>query len=136
MKHDNTEIISEEIAERFKYALEYLKKNFGETQNSIANRMKIASSNLSRIANRKIPLTWPMAITFEHVTDVSAEWVFYGKADMFVDKKRSGNFTDDEIRFFTKIKKNAELFKIVKALSLTKSDKYELILSLVLKLNK
>ncbi|WP_078127741.1 hypothetical protein [Leptospira alexanderi] len=41
MEHDNTEIISEEIAERFKYALEYLKKNFGETQNSIASRMKI-----------------------------------------------------------------------------------------------
>ncbi|WP_254846991.1 hypothetical protein [Leptospira alexanderi] len=96
----------------------------------------IASSNLSRIANCKIPLTWPMAITFEHVTDVSAEWVFYGKADMFVDKKRGGNFTDDEIRFFTKIKKNAELFKIVKALSMTKSDKYELILNLVLNLNK
>ncbi|EKR92380.1 hypothetical protein LEP1GSC163_0219 [Leptospira santarosai str. CBC379] len=55
---------------------------------------------------------------------------------MFVEEKILKTFSEEEFRFFVKIKKDAELFELVQMMSGMKKDNYEIIKSLITKLKK
>ncbi|MDI7215724.1 XRE family transcriptional regulator [Leptospira santarosai] len=129
--------IDQEKAKRFGTALEYLKEHQGKSQNHIAKSMDVSSSTLSRIANGKLPLLNTMAVTFEYYTGISSHWLFLsGEGSMFVEEKILKTFSEEEFRFFVKIKKDAELFELIQMMSGMKKDNYEIIKSLIRKLKK
>ncbi|WP_061239948.1 transcriptional regulator [Leptospira interrogans] len=128
--------VDQEVAKRFETALEYLKGHQGKSQNHIAKSMDVASSTLLRIANGKLPLLNKMAVTFEHYTGISSTWLLSGEGSMLVEEKVLKTFSEEEFRFFVKIKKDSELFELVQMVSGMKKDNYEVIKSLITKLKK
>ncbi|KPZ77116.1 hypothetical protein APS47_12780 [Leptospira kirschneri serovar Mozdok] len=61
-------------------------------------------------------------------------WLTTGEGDMI--KANVEIFSDEEIRFFYKIKKDAKLYELVKLLTKVKKDSYELLKGSILKFIK
>ncbi|WP_174232260.1 hypothetical protein [Leptospira mayottensis] len=134
MKSEKHPKVEEEVLKRLNIALDFLLQTEGLNQRSIALRMKIHHTNLYRVAAGKRPLTSTFAVNFEHHTNISSVWLTTGEGDMI--KTDVEIFSDEEIRFFYKIKKDAKLYELVKLLAEVKKDSYELLKGLILKLIK
>nr|WP_235595403.1 hypothetical protein [Leptospira santarosai] len=134
MKSEKNPKIEEEVLKRLNVALDYLLETEKLAQRKIALRMKIHHTNLYRVAAGKRPLTSTFAVNFEHHTNISSVWLTTGEGEMI--KADVEIFSDEEIRFFYKIKKDAALYELVKLLAKVKKDNYELLKGLILKLIK
>lgn len=134
MKSEKHPKVDDEVLKRLNIALDFLLETKGLNPRSIALRMKIHHTNLYRVAAGKRPLTSTFAVNFEHHTNISSVWLTTGEGDMI--KANVEIFSDEEIRFFYKIKKDAKLYELVKLLTKVKKDSYELSKGSILKFIK